>query len=67
MAPIKSPRKEKGMTIKQDLKAVQNKFKELGKNIEKLVKAIEKSEKVPVKKVATKTMKSTRAIIPRFR
>ena len=31
------------MTIKQDLKAVQKEFRELGQNLEKLTKTIEKS------------------------
>jgi putative endonuclease len=35
-------RKERGTTVKQDLKALQKEFKSLGKKVEKLTKAVEK-------------------------
>jgi DNA-binding NtrC family response regulator len=37
--------KGSGMTVKQELKALQKELKELGKKIERLTKALEKAEK----------------------
>ena len=45
-------KKENEMTIRQDLKALQNEFKAIEKKMEKLITAVEKSEKP---KVANKT------------
>ena len=36
-------RKERGTTVKQNLKALQKEFKSLGKKVEKLTKAVEKN------------------------
>jgi hypothetical protein len=41
------------MTIKQDLKALQNEFKAIEKKMEKLITAVEKSEKPKVAKKTT--------------
>jgi sulfur transfer protein SufE len=49
------------MTIKQDLKALQKEFKELGEKMDKYKQAIEKGEKTPAKKVATKKAKTVKA------
>jgi hypothetical protein len=50
------------MTVKQELKALQNEFKELGKKLEKLIAAAEKSEKLePAKKTTAKTAKRSTA------
>ena len=47
------------MTIKQDLKALQNEFKALEKKMEKLIAAAKKSEKPKVaKKVTAKSVKA---------
>ena len=45
------------LTIKQDLKALQKEFKELGMKVENLTKAVEKSEKTQTKAAKAKTMK----------
>jgi hypothetical protein len=46
------------MTIKQDIKALQKEYKELGKKLEKLIAAAEKSEKLkPTKKTTSKPVK----------
>ncbi len=47
------------MTVKQDLKALQKEFKELGKKLEKLIAAAEKSEKP--KSAKKKTAKPIKA------
>jgi putative endonuclease len=49
----KLTRKENEMTIAKDLKALQNNFKALGKSIDKLIAAAEKSEKPQVAKKTT--------------
>ena len=49
------------MTVKQDLKALQKEFKAVGQKMEKLIKAIEKTEKAPAKKVAIKKTKTVKA------
>jgi putative endonuclease len=46
-------KKENKMTIKQDLKALQNEFKAIEKKMEKLIAAVEKSEKPKVAKKTT--------------
>jgi hypothetical protein len=55
------PRKENRMIIKQDLKAMQKGFRELGKKMDKYKQAIEKDEKAPAKKTATKNTKTVKA------
>ena len=46
------------MTIKQDIKALQKEYKQLGKKLEKLFAAAEKSEKLkPAKKPTSKPVK----------
>ena len=63
----KLKREENGMTIQQDLKALQNDFKALEKKMEKLIAAVEKSEKPkvakksPAKPVKAKTTKRSPA------
>ena len=48
------------MTVKQDMKALQNDFKALEKKMEKLIAAVEKSEKPKVaKKTTAKPIKAT--------
>jgi putative endonuclease len=54
-------KKEREMTVKQDLKALQKEFKALGKKVEKLTKAVEKAEKTQAKAAKTKTVKKTPA------
>ena len=52
-------KKENEMTIRQDLKALQNEFKAIEKKMEKLIAAAEKSEKPKVaKKTAAKPVKA---------
>ena len=47
------------MTVKQDLKALQKEFKELGKKVEKLTKAVEKGETIKgAKKTTAKPVKA---------
>ena len=46
-------KKENEMTIRQDLKALQNEFKAIEKKMEKLITAVEKSEKPKVAKKTT--------------
>ena len=50
------------MTVKQELKGLQKEFKELGKKLEKLIAAAEKSEKLkPAKKTTAKPIKRSPA------
>ena len=55
------------MTVKQDLKTLQKEFKELGKKLEKLIAAAEKSEKpravkkAPAKKAPAKKSPAKKA------
>jgi putative endonuclease len=50
-------KKEKQMTVNQDLKALQNEFKALGKKVEKLTKAVKKAEKTQAKAAKAMTAK----------
>ena len=50
-------RKEKQMTVKQDLKALQREFRALGKKVEILTKAVEKAEKTQIKAAKAMTVK----------
>ena len=55
-------KKEKEMTVKQDLKVLQREFKALGKKLENLTKAVEKAEKTQATVAKAKTVKKAPVI-----
>jgi hypothetical protein len=47
------------MTLKQDLKALQKEFRDLGKKVDTLTTAVEKAEKTQAQAAKAKTVKKT--------
>jgi len=60
-------RTEMQMTVKLELKALQNEFKALGTKVEKLLKTVEKAEKAQAKAAKAKTVKKAPLKQSKFR